>query len=176
MLLLLLLLLLLLFWLFGVGEVEVGDRERFEAAEVAFELFVSEVVELLPFPPPPTVKVISPFSDSLDEKDMSDSRLSEPEKRIEVGNQNKVLLGLFVPIEQIERRVASLLLPAFDKKTDKIIAKHMATSSFEAHANGGEIPFESTEVTEAPRARSVSVTSIRPLGAARCKGLKAKQR
>ena len=51
------------------------------------------------------------------------------------------------------------------------MARHMATSSLAAQANGGERPLESTAVMDAPLVSKVSTTSIIPRGAAKCKGL-----
>ena len=64
------------------------------------------------------------------------------------------------------------LLAGVARNTDKIMARHMATSSLAAQAKGGERPRPSTAVTEAPLPKSVSTTSIMPKGAAKCKGLK----
>ena len=54
------------------------------------------------------------------------------------------------------------------------MAKQVATSSFGAQAKGGDRLRPSTAVTEAPLAKSVSVTSIIPKGAAKCRGLQNK--
>ena len=52
------------------------------------------------------------------------------------------------------------------------MARHVDTSSLGAHASAGDRPLESKDVTEQPLDNRVSVTSIMPLGAAICRGLK----
>ena len=74
--------------------------------------------------------------------------------------------------EQID--LLASLLAGVAKNTDNIMAKQVATSSFGAQARGGERLRPSTAVTEAPLAKSVSVTSIIPKGAAKCRGLQNK--
>ena len=58
------------------------------------------------------------------------------------------------------------------KQICRIMAKQAATSSLGAHANAGERPLESTNATEQPLDKRVSVTSIIPLGATICRGLR----
>ena len=79
------------------------------------------------------------------------------------------LYGICLLKEQID--LLASLLAGVAKNTDNIMAKQVATSSFGAQAKGGERLRPSTAVTEAPLAKSVSVTSIIPKGAAKCKGL-----
>ena len=74
--------------------------------------------------------------------------------------------------EQID--LLASLLAGVAKNTDNIMAKQVATSSFGAQAKGGDRLRPSTAVTEAPLAKSVSVTSIIPKGAAKCRGLQNK--
>ena len=69
----------------------------------------------------------------------------------------------------MDRRAS--LLAGVAKKTDKIMARHMATSSLAAHDNAGDKPLESTAVIDAPLLRRFSTTSHMPRGAAKCKGL-----
>ena len=73
-------------------------------------------------------------------------------------------------MEQIDFLADSVCI-GVAKQTCKIMARHDATSSLGAHANAGDRPLESKDVTEQPLDRRVSVTSIIPFGATICRGL-----